>query len=190
MVKEYQEPWPDDPGKALYAAIKRRAESYMLDYGNKKGCPVGVARIFAFCGAWLPTDQHFLIGNIIGAIEKNAPLEIKATVPVFRSYMSADSLSAALFELVSRLRTWQTVIVNVGSDRATEMHEFGIRLANDRRLACYSPDIGTLDLTRTDRYVPAISKLRDLTGLPQPVDLDVILSETLLHREQLALRPQ
>lgn len=85
--------------KRVYAFAKREAEKAFKALGEQ-GINVSVARCFAFVGRWIPRDQHFAIGNFIEDGLQGKPIQVKATFPVYRSYMYADDLVIWLMTMV------------------------------------------------------------------------------------------
>lgn len=186
-IAEDQGGWDDEPGKALYASIKRQAETELTAYCLETGCSVSIARLFAFCGPWLPIDQHFLIGNMIGAIEARTAISVRAPFAVFRSYMEADDLSRALWELMANPKHGASGPINIGSSEAYEMHDFGITLADRYDLPYVGLMTVALAETKADRYIPSVRRMSGLLGIGFESDLSAIVQYVMERRAQLGL---
>jgi len=63
-----------DADKAAYSRAKRAAESIVRELAASANVPTRIARCFAFVGPWLPTDEHFAIGNFIGNALRGEPI--------------------------------------------------------------------------------------------------------------------
>lgn len=144
--------------KRDYAYGKRFSEEKIRQLGNE-GVSVSIARCFAFYGKYLPRNQHFAYGNFIGQAEKGEEIVVKATNPVYRSYMSADDLVESL--LIIALNSNQSCpVYNVGSDEAILIHDLAKKIANEYRVSCKTNEI--LEHDKIDRYVPNCDKLKNL----------------------------
>lgn len=167
---------PDDipEGKRDYAFAKRDAEDAFRRLGEA-GLKVGIARCFAFVGPWLPRDQHFAIGNFIRDGLSGRPIHVKATYPVYRSYMHADDLVRWLMTILDHADR-DCPCFNVGSDQAVTMGQLAKLVAAEFSAGASIPPLSG---DRIDRYVPSISKARDVLGLDIDIDLPNAIRKTI-----------
>ena len=162
------------PIKRDYAAAKRDAENALINLG-KDGLPVSIARCFAFIGKYLPRDQHFAIGNFIEDGLLRRSINVKASIPVYRSYMHADDLVCWLMTICSAANT-SCPIYNVGSDQAIEIRELAELIAE--RFGVEVKRVG-LTCEKVDRYIPSINKAKDELGLTTSIDLTNAIHKTI-----------
>jgi len=162
------------PVKRDYAAAKRDAEQAILTLGSQGGI-VSIARCFAFVGEHLPRDKHFAIGNFIQDGLMGRPINVKATFPVYRSYMHADDLVHWLMRICHSANPL-CPIYNVGSDRAVTIGELAELVA--KRFAI---EVNKAELTQgnVDRYIPSISKAKEELGLNISIDLCAAIDKTI-----------
>lgn len=176
---------PNDP-KAVYASIKRQAEARIVQHSLLNESPSIIARLFAFCGPWLPTSTHFLIGNIIGAIEARAPVKIRSSHPIFRTYLHSDEMSSILFALLNKGIVGCDV-VNVGALEHYEMHEVGVKIANLYNLesTINKIQIGSI----SDLYIPSVKKLEAMLGHKTNWEsIYKIIARTLEQRKKIGIK--
>ncbi len=160
-------------GKQSYAAAKRDAEAAVRNLAQH-GMRVSIARCFAFMGRWLPRDQHFAIGNFMQNVLDGQSIEVKATRPVYRSYMHAQDLVTWLMTIASVAST-DCPVYNVGSDEALEMGEIAARVAH---AGCVPLQLATHTETEPDWYIPSIAHARQL-GLELQYTFDQAVALTL-----------
>jgi nucleoside-diphosphate-sugar epimerase len=161
-------------GKREYAFAKRDAEQAIQELG-RKNLNVAIARCFAFVGPWLPRDQHFAIGNFIQDGLIGRPINVKATFPVYRSYMYADDLVHWLMTICYSANHF-CPIYNVGSDQELTIEDLADMVAQR-----FSVGVNKAELTeeRIDRYVPSIAKAKLELGLNLTIDLAGAIDKTI-----------
>jgi dTDP-glucose 4,6-dehydratase len=113
-----------------------------------------IARCFAFVGPHLPLDQHFAIGNFIGAALANKPIHIKGDGTPRRSWLYMSDLAIWLWTLLTHGEPSRAY--NVGSDEGMTIAE-AARLVE--RIVILS---GAKDL------LPARSGNIQIDGTPNP----------------------
>lgn len=160
-------------GKRDYAIAKRDAEAAIKGL-VLQGLHVSIARCFAFVGPWLPRDQHFAIGNFIEDSLQSRSIKVKATHPVYRSYMYADDLVRWLMVIASNA-TFACEVFNVGSDHAVTMKELAECVAKDTDCIVELPEQIS---NKTDRYIPSTKKARETLGLEINTKLDEAITNT------------
>lgn len=162
------------PVKRDYAAAKRDAEQAIRTLGTQGGA-VSIARCFAFVGKYLPRDQHFAIGNFIQDGLMGRPINVKATFPVYRSYMYADDLVNWLMTICHSANPL-CPIYNVGSDQAVTIGDLAELVAQK-----FTVDISKVELSQksVDRYVPSITKAKNILGLQLSTDTTGAIDKTI-----------
>jgi len=162
------------PVKRDYAAAKRDAEQAIRTLGSH-GRAVSIARCFAFVGKYLPRDQHFAIGNFIQDGLMGRPINVKATFPVYRSYMHSDDLVHWLMTICHSANTL-CPIYNVGSDYALTIEDLAELVAQR-----FAVDVHKSGLSQKgiDRYIPSIAKARKELGLKLSIDLEAAIDRTI-----------
>jgi dTDP-glucose 4,6-dehydratase len=169
-----------DPVKQAYTQAKRQAEALVSELAATHGVPTRIARCFAFVGNWLPRDQHFAIGNFIGAALRSEPVVVNARHPVVRSYLHADDLAVWLMRLATAPGQGCEVF-NVGSDEAVTIRQLAALVAELGGVGMSLPEAvpGGAEASQTDRYVPDVSKARNELGLKVTVPLRDAIQRTL-----------
>jgi dTDP-glucose 4,6-dehydratase len=179
--------------QSSYDEAKRMSEHLCIAYAAGTGLEPVIARCFAFVGPHLPLDQHFAIGNFIGAALAGQPIHIRGDGTPRRSWLYMSDLSIWLWTMLARGNANRAY--NVGSDEAYTIAEaarlvrevvvpFGIcppeAQPKDRLLARSSIQVdGTPDpLAPLNSYVPAIDRARDELGLCVIIPLDEALRRT------------
>jgi len=108
-----------------YEEAKLQAENLFLSYPTLNPGPWAldpvIARCFAFVGPHLPLDQHFAIGNFIGAAINNQPIHIKGDGTPRRSWLYMADLAIWLWTLL--IHGQPSRAYNVGSDEGMTIAE-------------------------------------------------------------------
>lgn len=138
---------------------------------QKKGRRLSIARCFSFVGSELPLNKHFVAGNLIQNILNKKALEIKANIPVVRSYLHTDDLVFWLMEILLS-GTNDGILFNVGSDDSSEIHDLAKELASH---FCLPTEIAPFSSDNQDWYVPNIDKARSLGLRPSYSSIQAIL---------------
>lgn len=170
------------PVKRDYAAAKRDAEQAMRTLGLQGGA-VSIARCFAFVGKYLPRDRHFAIGNFIQDGLMGRSINVKATIPVYRSYMYADDLVNWLMTICQSANPL-CPIYNVGSDEVLTVGELADMVAQK---FCVDVNKAEFSGKGVDRYVPSINKAKNELGLQLSIDATGAVDKTIaaIHMENL-----
>ncbi len=136
-----------------------------------------IARCWAFCGPYLPLDQHFAIGNFIGDVLAGRPIQIEGDGTPRRSYLYAADLAVWLWTILFRAPT--LVPINVGSAHDLSILELAqtvamtlnpqteIRVA--RKVVAGNPLL---------QYVPCVDRAREVLGLRQTIGLEECVRRT------------
>jgi nucleoside-diphosphate-sugar epimerase len=166
--------------KQDYAAAKRDSEGLIQKLGVK-GLNVAIARCFAFVGPYLPLDQHFAIGNFIKDGMRKEAITVKASHPVYRSYMYSDDLVRWLMTIAENA-TPDAPCFNVGSDEAISVMELANKVAARFGVSVNYP---AQDKIPVDRYIPSIEKARRELGLTLHFNLDQAIEKTIENLQAL-----
>jgi len=175
------ETYPGAPDPLLlqssYDEAKRMAEHLCIAYSANTPLEPVVARCFAFVGPYLPLDQHFAIGNFIGAALANAPIHIKGDGTPRRSWLYMSDLAIWLWTLLTEAQPNRAY--NVGSDE-------GYTIAEAARLtaATLNPTLPIqIDgipnpAAALNSYVPDITRAQTELGLAVTIPLAEALRRT------------
>ncbi len=171
-----------DPA-SVYGEGKRASELLCALYARKAGLQCAIARCWAFCGPYLPLDQHFAIGNFIGDALAGRPIRIQGDGTPRRSYLYAADLAIWLWTMLFRAPS--LVPINVGSSNDLNILEMA------RIVASTLQSSGDIQVARQPvpgaaplRYVPAVDRAAELLGLRETVSLEESIQRTAAwHRE-------
>jgi nucleoside-diphosphate-sugar epimerase len=162
---------------SVYAEGKRISELLCALYQKKTGIEYKIARCWAFCGPHLPLDQHFAIGNFIGDVLAERPIQIQGDGTPRRSYLYVADLVIWLWTMLFRAPS--LVPFNIGSARDVSILELAqivattLRPETEIRVA-RQPVPGTLP----PRYVPSVERARNILGLREMVGLEEAIQRT------------
>lgn len=176
-----------EPNKVDYALAKRAAERAVIDFARTFDRSAIIARCFSFVGPFLPTEAHFAIGNMMADIEAGRSVYIRASHPVFRSYMGSEELWDALLKM-SESSDFRGEAFNVGSGESVELHEVGIELGRRYGVGYSGLDFGSLSHQQIDHYVPDVSKMLSTFSLPQCQDVYQLVDAVLARRKAINSR--
>jgi nucleoside-diphosphate-sugar epimerase len=169
-------PNPVDPAN-VYAEGKRTAELLCALYQKSGRLDCKIARCWAFCGPYLPLDQHFAIGNFIGDVLAGRPIQIKGDGTPRRSYLYAADLAVWLWTILFRAPALMPF--NVGSAHDVSILELAQTVAmtldpqTEIRVA-RQVVAGATPL----RYVPCVNRAGEVLGLHQIFGLEECIRRT------------
>jgi len=157
-----------------YEAAKREAELLCLRHAGLN--PV-IARCFAFVGPHLPLDQHFAIGNFIGAAMDGRTIHIKGDGTPRRSWLYMADLAVWLWTMLAQGEAGRAY--NVGSDEGMSIAEAARLTAATLRPGLPIQIDGVADpAAALNGYVPDIARARGELGLKVRVPLAEALRRT------------
>lgn len=165
-----------------YDLTKLRSESVLEEFANLETSVVGVCRLFAFIGPLLPTDQHFAIGNFIGAASRGQPVVLKSSGRDFRSWLYCSDLARYMIALTFAT---QSFVVNVGSHEWLTIREAAELVANIGGVRLTeSLDSGDDEKGEPSFYVPDVSLLNKMVSIGSLSGLANSIQRTIhWHRE-------
>ena len=169
-------PDPLDPG-SVYAEGKRASELMCALAHKTFGLECAIARCWAFCGPHLPLDAHFAIGNFIADVMAGRPIQIGGDGTPRRSYLYGSDLAVWLWTMLFKAPS--LVPINVGS-----AHDLSILELAETVAATLAPGAGITVAAQPvsgaspSRYVPDVSRARQLLGLVETVSLEETISRT------------
>jgi dTDP-glucose 4,6-dehydratase len=169
-------PDPLDPSN-VYAEGKRAAELMCALYQKTADIECAIARCWAFCGPHLPLDAHFAIGNFIGNVLRKEPISIQGDGTPRRSYLYGADLAIWLWTMLFRAPS--LIPINVGSAEDLSILEVAQRVAQTLNPEAVIRVAGAaVPGTAPSRYVPAVSRAKQLLGLEQIVSLEESIRRT------------
>jgi nucleoside-diphosphate-sugar epimerase len=169
----------------VYAEGKRAAELLCALYQKRGGLDCKIARCWAFCGPYLPLDQHFAIGNFIADALAGRPIQIQGDGTPRRSYLYAADLAVWLWTILFRAPA--LIPINVGSAHDVSILELAQTVARTLRppaeiRVARQAVPGAVPL----RYVPCVDRARESLGLRSTVELEECIRRTAAwHARQI-----
>ena len=182
--------------QSSYDEAKRMAEHLCIAYSANTQLEPVIARCFAFVGPHLPLDQHFAIGNFIGAVLTDRPIHIKGDGTPRRSWLYMGDLAIWLWTLLTEAQPNRAY--NVGSDEGMTIAE-AARLVREVVILPLSlpkgkdllPAGGGIQIDGTpdpaaplNSYVPDITRARTELGLTVTIPLAEALRRTAAWHQQ------
>lgn len=162
---------------SVYAEGKRAAELLCALYHANSGLDCKITRCWAFCGPYLPLNQHFAIGNFIADALAGHPIQIQGDGTPRRSYLYAADLAVWLWTILFRAPALTPI--NVGSGHDVSILELAQTVA-----ATLNPQ-AEIQVARQpipgappSRYVPSVDRARQLLNLRPTVSLEESIRRT------------
>lgn len=163
--------------QSSYEEAKRMCEHLCVAYTRGTAMDAVIARPFAFVGPHLPLDQHFAIGNFIGAAVKGTPIEIKGDGTPVRSWMYMADLAVWMWTLL--VRGERDRAYNVGAETSYSIADAALLTAQTLRPGLTVTLGGMAQPGATmNSYVPSTVRARSELGLRITVDLPEALRRT------------
>ena len=165
--------------QSSYDEAKRMSEHLCVAYTHGTSVEAVIARPFAFVGPHLPLDQHFAIGNFIGAAIAGTPIRISGDGTPLRSWLYMADLAVWMWTLL--LRGERNRAYNVGSETAFSIADAARLTAQTLRPGLAIEIAGTARAgAPMNSYVPSTERARSELGLRQTVDLPEALRRTAM----------
>jgi dTDP-glucose 4,6-dehydratase len=162
---------------SVYAEGKRAAELMCSLYQKGHGIECAIARCWAFCGPHLPLDAHFAIGNFIGDVLRKEPISIQGDGTPRRSYLYGADLAIWLWTMLFRAPSLTPI--NVGSGEDLSILELAQMVAQTLDTNAVVRVAGSpVSGLAPSRYVPSVSRAKQLLGLEQTVGLEESIRRT------------
>jgi nucleoside-diphosphate-sugar epimerase len=163
--------------RSVYAEGKRAAELMCSLYQKEAGLECAIARCWAFCGPHLPLDAHFAIGNFIGNVLHGEPISIQGDGTPRRSYLYGADLAIWLWTMLFRAPSLTPI--NVGSGEDLSILELAQTVAKALDMDAVVQVAGSpVPGSAPSRYVPSVSRAKQLLGLEQTVSLEESIRRT------------
>ena len=149
--------------KKLYALSKIKAEKLIMKVSKKFKLNFSIARCFAFYGNNLPIEGHFFLSKIINSIKNKAIINLNSSNldNIYRSFMHTDDLIEWSMKIIEKSNP-STPIYNIGSDKYFSLMQFLNFLKKKRYELKFQIENQKNDKTKTDFYIPDISKAKKL----------------------------
>lgn len=136
-----------------YAEGKRAAEA-LLEAASREGLVDPIqARLFAFLGPGLPTDEGFAIGNFVGQASRGETITVHGDGTTVRSYLDARDLVAWLILLL--VSGEASSAYNIGSPEGRPLTYWAYLCSE---LSGVGTRIGDAPVGERSIYVPEVSK--------------------------------
>ena len=163
--------------RSSYDEAKRMSEHLCVAYTHGTSTEAIIARPFAFVGPHLPLDQHFAIGNFIGAAITGTPIHIHGDGTPVRSWLYMADLAIWLWHLLVRGEPARAY--NVGSEDAFAIADAAHLAAETLRPGLRVQIDGTpRPAAPMNSYVPSTERARQELGLVQTISLPEALRRT------------
>ncbi|WP_158824072.1 NAD(P)-dependent oxidoreductase [Granulicella sp. S156] len=163
--------------QSSYDEAKRMAEHLCIAYAHSTPLEPVIARCFAFVGPHLPLDQHFAIGNFLGAAIAGKPIHIKGDGTPRRSWLYMADLAIWLWTMLVRGQANRAY--NVGSNKGHTIAEAAHLTATTLRPGLPIQIDGTPNpAAPLNSYVPSIDRAHDELGLSVTIPLNEALRRT------------
>lgn len=161
-----------------YGEGKRVAEMFCCMRAPASRMEVKIARLFAFVGPYLPTDEHFAIGNFMKNILDGEKIVILGDGTPYRSYMHAADMALWLLNILFEGKHCNAY--NVGSDEAISIEAVANLVAHAINPPAEieikkKPTVGV----PAARYVPSVDRAKQELALGFHFDLRESIDRTI-----------
>lgn len=153
--------------KSAYALGKQLSE-WLTQQANNKGLNVKIARCFAFVGPYLALDQHFAIGNFIGASLRGENIKISGDGTPLRTYLYTSDLCIWLLKIL--LSNTSSNVFNVGGDDVISISQLA-NLVKDTLNPNIDVSIQNIANGYIDAYVPDLNRIKMELNLTPTINL-------------------
>ena len=110
----------DRPGaersKQLYGRLKREDEERFAAWGAERGANVAIARVFNLSGPYINKRSSYALACFIDDALGGRPIGIRATRPVFRSYVAISEMMSVVVGLLTAPAAEPIVFDTAGDD--------------------------------------------------------------------------
>ncbi|HEY1878915.1 MAG TPA: NAD(P)-dependent oxidoreductase [Caulobacteraceae bacterium] len=107
--------------KELYGALKYIDEAVFADWADRRGATAVIGRVFNLSGPYINRRSSYALSSMIDDALSGRPVAVRATTPVFRSYVAIEILMCVVMGLltepaagVSRFETAGGRVVEMG----------------------------------------------------------------------------
>jgi len=116
----------DDPdaqaSMRLYGRLKLEDEAAFTAWADARGKRVVIARVFNLSGPYINKQSSYALACFIGDALAGRPIEIKATRPVYRSYVAISELMSVVFGALTDGKTG-SIRFDTAGDHEYEMSD-------------------------------------------------------------------
>lgn len=160
--------------KSAYA-LGKQASEWILHQNASETMEVKVIRGFAFTGPYLPLDQHFAIGNFIGAALQNRSINILGDGTSLRTYLYSAELCLWMLKVLLKGKSQE--VWNIGGEQEVSIAELAF-LVKDVLNSRSNISIIGKPTGRIEKYIPSINKIALDLGLFPSVDIKNAIVKT------------
>lgn len=168
---------PDPLSPASAYAEGKRVGEFLCGLAAGNGVPVSIARCFAFIGPGLPIDAHFAAGNFLRDANRDGKIVVDGDGRAMRSYLYAADLAIWLWTILLNGKPGRAY--NVGSDEPLSVGELAHLIASCSSKSCAVSILGKPASSRSERYIPDISRAQQELGLSTTIPLPQAIKRTL-----------
>jgi UDP-glucuronate decarboxylase len=162
--------------RSCYDEGKRVAETFMMEYKNKYGLDVKIARIFNTYGPMMNKDDGRVVSNFINQCIRNEPITIYGDGEQTRSVCYIDDLLNGLIKLMNNNIT--NGPINLGNPYELSIKDLAIeikKITNSESTIIYNP----LPLDDPMKRKPDISKAKSMLGWEPSIQLKEGIEKTV-----------
>ena len=162
--------------RSCYDEGKRVAETFMMEYKNKYGLDVKIARIFNTYGPMMNKDDGRVVSNFINQCIRNEPITIYGDGEQTRSVCYIDDLLNGLIKLMNNNIT--NGPINLGNPYELSIKDLAVeikKITNSESTIIYHP----LPSDDPMKRKPDISKAKSMFGWEPSIQLKEGIEKTV-----------
>lgn len=159
-----------------YHEGKRVAEMMGFTYSKLNDFEFISARLFAFLAPFLPLDEHFAAGNFVRDVVDGRKIVIKSGGGSIRSYLYATDMCRGLWSLLSRGVSGEAY--NLGSEVEISILNLAKEVVRNTATDLGVSVLGVDTIENVSRYVPDISKIKNISGEIHTTSLELAIQRT------------
>ena len=131
------------------------------------------ARLFTFCGDYMPLDDRFAVGTFIRQAKGGGPISLYGGHKTYRSYMHTSEMARWCWEIL--LNGNPGASYNVGSEEPVSIHDLAYKVAIQLGMKVEPQEGPEIE----SYYVPDTSATRAELGLSNNINLCTAIRKTI-----------
>lgn len=177
-----------------YGMLKLEDETAFATLARERGARALIARVFNLSGPYIGKPEHLVLSMVLGALLRGEPVRLKATQPVYRSYVFIGDLLAAALGQLTGLHGPDIITLDTAGEQEIEVGTLASLAAALLGHAGHPIERPDWQLGIPSRYVGRRDEFLHLChrlGLcPAPLDWQILATAAALSASPTAVAPR